>query len=120
MSKYEELKDYVANIKAKYQNKIENTDVEQLKEVLSEEVLHLKHKEQRLVKYEKIIKEMLEGFFDDEFILMSFVYENIRRTFLPSGYEVRERHFTTIEAAINYSISLGERVDWLQYAYHHI
>ena len=72
----------------------------------------------RLAKDEKIIREMLDGFYDDGCMLDSFIYAPIDlRPDEDYPAEVGYKYFETIEAAKEYSISLGEREDWIRHAY---
>ena len=68
---------------------------------------------------------MLDNFYDDGLTFVSFVYENIHRVpdtpyntyWSVFKYQVKQRHFKTFKEAKEYSISLGERKDWIEYAY---
>ena len=75
----------------------------------------------RLAKDEKIIREMLDGFYDDGCMLDSFIYAPINlRPDEDYPAQCGYKFFDTIEEAKEYSISLGEEKDWLANAYNYI
>lgn len=136
MSKYEELKDYVTKIQSEYQSEFEDLknelirtspeDIGRLYEIVKQlnfclNDLNVANRTSRaLVEKEEEVRIKLNGFYDKGDRLMSFVYENVYKAKNAGRYKYHTancRYFTTKKEAINYSISLGERENWLDYAY---
>ena len=134
MSKYEELKDYVVKIQHEYQSEFEDLknelaststeDIGRLREIVKQlnyciDDLGVANRVSRdLVDKEKEIRIKLNGFYDEGNRLVSLVYQNVYKT-LDGRYRIGKmsKYFNSKKEAINYSISLEEREDWLNYAY---
>lgn len=133
MSKYEELKDYVSKIQQEYQSEFEEIKNE-LVSTSTEDIACLYEIAKRLkyciddlgqanrtrrvlVEKEEEIRKKLTGFYDKRDRLVSLIYQNIYKE--NGRYRIGEnrKHFNMKKDAIKYSISLGEREDWLNYAY---
>ena len=134
MSKYEELKDYAVNIQYVYQHEFEDLknelaststeDIGRLREIVTQlnycitDLGQANRTSKALVDKEEEVRIKLNGFYAKGDMLVSFVYQNIYKT--PDGrYRIGKgsKYFNSKKEAINYSISLGEREDWLHYAY---
>ena len=140
MDRYEELKDYILTHKADCEKNIKSlqeavakatfNDIERidylylLADSLKAYCRRLKSIECRYTTFmleEDKLRKMLNGFYEEDHSLDSFVYASI--TLRPGedypaqcGY----KFFDTIEEAKEYSISLGEEKDWLANAYNYI
>ena len=138
MGKYEELKDYILMRKSDYekyikslQEDISNNTFDNHDDLydLYENADSLKYycieleknnrKRQALVFDEHKIRKMLEGFYPDGAGFKSFIYKDIRGIYDVGSlkYYVNSNRFETYEEAEKYSMSLGEREDWRDYAY---
>ena len=134
MSKYEELKDYAVKIQHEYQSEFEDLknelaststeDTVRLREIVNQlkycvDDLGVANRVSRyLVDKEKEIRIKLNGFYDEGNRIVSLVYQNVYKE-INNRYRVgkNSKYFKSKKGAINYSISLGEREDWLHYAY---
>ena len=137
MDKYEELKDYIlmrksdceTNIKsiqeAVAQATCDNTKridyLYLLAEILRDLCRRLKSIECRYTTCmleEDRIRKMLDGFCEEGHSLNSFIYAPVDlRPGEDYPAKVGYKFFDTIEAAKEYSITLGEREDWIRHAY---
>ena len=138
MGKYEELKDYILMIKSDYEKYIkslqedisnstfDNPDnlhdlyenADNLK-YYCRELEKINRRRQALVFDEYKIRKMLEGFYPDGAGFKSLIYEDIKGIYDVGNfkYYVNGTGFETFEKAEKYSMSFGEREDWLDYAY---
>ena len=137
MDKYEELKDYIlmrktdcekniksiqeAITKATFDNR-EKIDylyllAESLRELCRRLTL-IEGKYKKFMLEEDRIRKMLDGFCEEYHSLNSFIYAPIElRPGEDYPAKIGYKFFDTIEEAKEYSISLGEREDWLYHAY---
>ena len=137
MGKYEELKDYIlmrksdceTNIKS-FQEAITNATFDNQEKrdhlyLLAESLRDLcrgltliESKYKKFMLEEDRIRKMLNGFCEEWHSLNSFIYAPIDlRPDEDYPAKVGYKFFETIEAAKTYSISLGEREDWIRHAY---
>ena len=134
MDRYEELENEVSRRLLEYRNEFEaikkeiaNTDDDidewrLLSKKLQNCLDNLGYAERRLISLkakEQEVREMLEGFYDDGYSVHTLVYTPIYKisSYEPDKYRVRNKYFTTLKEAKEYSISLGERKNWLEHAY---
>ena len=137
MEKYKQLKDYIltrksdcekiiksiqeAVAKATFDNRERIDYLCLLADSLKEYCRRLKSIECKYTTFmleEDKLKKMLDGFYDDGCMLNSFIYAPIGlRPDEDYPAQVGYKFFETIEAAKEYSISLGEREDWIESAY---
>lgn len=84
------------------------------------ELEKINRKLQILIFDEYKIRQSLKEFYPDGVGFQSFIYEDIRGNVDDFKYYVNGIGFETYGEAEKYSMSLGEREDWLEYAYSYL
>lgn len=137
MGKYKKLRDETLRRLLEYRQKLELIKKEinetsfidlnrlyELSEDLSECIYDLSEADmvsRLLIEEDKKIMTMLNGFYDVGLCYKSFLYKPIEKICGKEyKYCVEDKYFRTLQEAKEYSISLGERDDWLDYAYNYL